>query len=325
MNDSITYSDLHSQEPSHITALTEVWNAACPADLMIANRLVSFNLQTVTGGKQRGQVALVADKIVGFVVASTLPGQPHVAPPTLGWIDAIAVMPPYQRQGIGAALLTWAESWLVEQGCQTIALGASQRPFAPGVPTSLESAAFFQRRGYGNAQQVWDTAANLATYQAPDTVRAIQGVVRPAQNGDEDVLATFLQREFPGRWHFEFTEFLRNPAGASAARLSDYMLLWSERGVDGFCQLTFEDSLRPIERFFPYRLPRPWGQLGPIGVSADRRGQGYGAALLDTGLRRLYNNGVNGCVIDWTTLLDLYGKFGFTPYREYTQLTRQLF
>lgn len=327
MNPAITYIDLDPQDPSHVTALTEVWNAACPADFILANRLVTFNLQKVNGGNQCGRLALVANKIVGFVVASTLPGQPQVVPATVGWVDALAVPPTHQHQGIGTALLTWAESWLLTQGCQTIILGASQRPFAPGIPTTTENTetlVFFQKRGYGNARQAWDTAANLATYQSPDTVRAIQGVVRPAQSGDETALATFLQREFPGRWHFEFTEFLRHPAGASGARLSDYMLLWSERGVDGFCQLTFEDSLRPIERFFPYGLPRPWGQLGPIGVSADRRGQGYGAALLDTGLRRLYNNGVNGCVIDWTTLLDLYAKFGFAPYHEYIQVTRQL-
>jgi GNAT superfamily N-acetyltransferase len=293
MNHPITYIDLNPHEPSHVTALTEIWNAAFPADWMLANRLVSFNLQEVTGGRQCGQLALAAEQFIGFVVASTLPGQPQVAPSTVGWVDAIVVTPAYQRQGIGKSLLTWAESWLVKQGCQTIILGASQRPFAPGIPVTSESSettAFFQRCGYDNPRQVWDTAANLATYQPPDTVRAIEGVVRPAQPGDEAALADFLQREFPGRWHFEFTEFLRRLGREPGPRLSDYMVLWSERGVDGFCQLTFEDSLRPIERFFPYQLPRPWGQLGPIGVSADRRGQGYGAALLDTGLRRLYNN-----------------------------------
>jgi predicted N-acetyltransferase YhbS len=102
------------------------------------------------------------------------------------------------------------------------------------------------------------------------------------------------------------------------------MLLWSERGVDGCCLLTFPDSVRPLERFYPYQLPKPWGQLGSIGISADRRGVGFGAALLDAGLRRLHNNGVNGCVIDWTTLTDFYGKFGFAPYRSYVMLGRSL-
>lgn len=324
MMHSFTLIELNTEESTHVEAIATVWNSACPSDLMLSSRFIQFNLQSVTGGKQTGALAITGETVVGFVLASTLPGQPQVAAPTTGWIDAVAVMPAQQRQGIGHALLGWAEKWLAAQGSHTIHLGASQHPFVPGVPSTLGTASFFQNRGYANHRQTWDVGANLAMYRPPASVRAIDGVVQPARPGEEEAVRTFLQREFPGRWHFEFEEFLRNTAGSSGARLSDYMLLWSERGVDGFCQLTFEDSWRPIERFFPYQLPRPWGQLGPIGVSADRRGRGYGAALLDTGLRRLYNNGVNGCVIDWTTHLALYAKFGFTPYREYIQLTKQL-
>lgn len=156
-------------------------------------------------------------------------------------------------------------------------------------------------------------------YTPPATVREIPGSVRPAQPGQEEALLAFLRREFPDRWRFEYEEHLR-----VGGRISDYMLLWTDAGVRGFCQLTFEDSPKPIERFFPYRLPRPWGNLRPIGVSAADRGRGYGAAVLDAGLRRLRDNGVKGCVIDWTSLLDFYGKFGFEPYREYKILVKRM-
>jgi hypothetical protein len=46
--------------------------------------------------------------------------------------------------------------------------------------------------------------------------------------------------------------------------------------------------------------------------------------LLDAGLRRLHNSGINGCVIDWTTLLGFYGKCGFRPYRKWAPLWRAL-
>ena len=107
-------------------------------------------------------------------------------------------------------------------------------------------------------------------------------------------------------------------------RITDHVLIWSERGVEGDCRVTFENSERPLERFFMHSLPRPWGQLGSIGVSADCRGKGYGGALLNAGLRYLRECGVRGCVIDWTTLLDLYGKFGFRPYHEYIALGKFL-
>jgi predicted N-acetyltransferase YhbS len=94
--------------------------------------------------------------------------------------------------------------------------------------------------------------------------------------------------------------------------------------VAGFCQVVFEDSAQPLGRYYMQELPRPWGQLGPIGIGQERRGRGYGAALLDAGLRYLLERGVDGCVIDWTGLLDFYGKFGFQPYRQYAVLVKQL-
>ena len=109
----------------------------------------------------------------------------------------------------------------------------------------------------------------------------------PAQPGQEEQLLAFLATEFAGRWHWMAERFL-----AEGGRISDYMLLWTEEGVQGACRLTFEDSRWPIDRFYPFGLPRPWGQLGSIGVSAHLRGQGLGLKLLDAGLRRLHNSGI---------------------------------
>lgn len=319
VNANLQFVALAADHPAPCDAIVALWNEGAPPALQISRRLVNFNLRPVPGGRQAGWLALVADQIVGVVSASRLVDQPRVASPTHGWIDLLAVAPAYQRQGIGRRLLGMAEGWLQHQGCTTAQLGASLNPFAPGLPTSLATLPFFTQQGYQPVGQVWDVAANLATYQPPDLVREVPGAVRPAQPGDAAALDEFLRREFGGRWHFEYVTAQQD----EAYRLSDYMVLWTERGIDGFCQVSFADSRRPIERFYPYDLPRPWGQLGPIGVSADRRGQGFGAALLDAGLRRLHNNGVNGCVIDWTTLLDYYGKFGFQPYRTYEQVKKQ--
>ena len=307
-------------ESAHHDAVVALWNAALPSSLQISRRLVDFNLQPIPGGRQVGWLAMNDGAPVGVIVASMLADQPHVASATLGWIDLIAVAPTSQRQGVGRQLLAAAENWLKQQGCTAVQLGANLRPFLPGLPTTLSTLPYFQQQGYHTLHQVWDVAANLATYEAPETVREIPGIVRPFQSGDAAALDEFLQREFGGRWHFAYTLFRHD----ERYRLSDYMVLWTARGIDGFCQLTFADSARPLERYYPYDLPRPWGQLGPIGVSADCRGQGFGAALLDAGLRRLHNNGINGCVIDWTTLLDFYGKFGFQPYRTYDQLRKAL-
>jgi len=310
-------------EPSDCQPAAEIWTAACGPDLAISPRFVEYNTRPATGAVQSGRVALRGDQRVGFVLASALPDSPEVMPPELGWIDAMAVLPAFQHQGISSELLAWAEEWLVRQGCAYTHLGGSLRPFTPGLPVELGSDAFFDQRGYQArawGPMDWDVACDLSDYQIPNTKYQISNVtIQPGQPGDETAVHDFFRRTFPGRWRFEFKEFLKEHG-----RLSDYVLLWTERSVDGFARLTFEDSERPIERFYMRRLPRPWGQLGPIGVSDDCRGKGYGGALLDAGLRLLRDCGVRGCVIDWTRLVDLYGKFGFKPYRQYRMLLKSL-
>ncbi len=300
-----------------------IWSAACGPDLAISPRFVEYNTRPATGAVQSGCVMLQGDQPVGFVLASALPDSPDVSPPELGWIDAMAVLPKFQRQGIGGELLAWAEEWLLRQGCAYAHLGGSLRPFTPGLPAELGADAFFGRRGYQApawGRVDWDVACDLSEYDIPNTKYQISNMtIQSGQPGDETAVRDFFRRTFPGRWRFEFEEFLREQG-----RLSDYVLLWSGRGVEGFARLTLNDSERPLERFYMHRLPRPWGQLGPIGVSDDCRGKGYGGALLDAGLRWLRERGVRGCVIDWTRLLDFYGKFGFRPYRQYAMLLKSL-
>ena len=314
-------------EPFDVAAtatVAAIWTAACGRDLAISPGFVEYNTRPTSGAAQAGQLATHDGQPVGFVLASALPDDPTTSPPEVGWIDAIAVMPAFQRQGIGSALLSWAEGWLTGQGCAHSRLGASLRPFAPGLPVQLGTEAIFRARGYCERSQsshVWDVARDLSGYDARSGLPPLASDIGilPARPGQEDALMAFLRREFPGRWHFECQELVRE-----GERLSDIMLLWTGRGVDGFCRMTLEDSRRPIERFYMHRLPRPWGQLGPIGVSRDCRGRGYGAALLDAALRYLKSSGVRGCVVDWTSLLEFYAGFGFEPYRKYVILLKRL-
>ena len=341
-----TLKRFETDNDAHHTAAAAIWNAACGLDLAIRPAAVRFNTLPTTGATQAGQVVSVdtegvhpkgtqsgsGGQAVGFVLASAFPeGDPAVSPRDMGWVDAIAVSPDYQRRGIGAALLAWAEGWLVEQGCTRFRLGGSLRPFAPGLPAALGTEGFFRSRGYADrpgGKHVWDVARSLREYAPPSrkssgmisSVRqGLSSEVRPLRPGEEGAALAFFRREFPGRWRFEFQEFV-----AGGGRISDYLVLLTERGIDGFCQLTFEDSLRPMDRFFTHGLPRPWGQLGPVGVSQGCRGKGYGALVLDAGRQRLRAAGVDGCVIDWTSLLDFYGKFGFQPYRQYVMLLKEV-
>lgn len=302
----------------HHSLLCSFWNSGLDADLALSADFVAFAARPFTGGAQAGRIAIVEGRPAGAILVSAHPHAPEAMPCDVGWIDAIAVDATFQRRGVGRALLAWAEEWLAAQGATALFTGCGPRHLTPGAPQS--AVPFFAACGFELCDWThWDVARNLADYTAPPSLRELPAGAYPAQPGQEALLLDFLGREFPGRWLFDTTEYLRE-----GGRISDFMLLWTEKGVEGACKLTFEDSAWSLGRYFPYSLPRPWGQLGFIGVAESVRGQGMGLFLLDAGLRRLRDNGVNGCVIDWTDLLDFYGKAGFAPYHKWAVLWKKV-
>ncbi|GAP13743.1 predicted acetyltransferase [Longilinea arvoryzae] len=303
----------------HYRLSAEIWNAAAGEKLAVHPSFVAYNTQTMPGLAQEGRLARVDGQAAGVVLASAV----VLEGPFRGqaWVDVLAVAPQFQHRGIGAKLLAWAEEWLAGQGVTSVRLGGSLNPFAAGLPVELNTQDFFLKRGYEAATHPfeWDVTRSLKDYQ-PVYPEPLPGAdLRPLQPGEEDELITFLKREFPGRWQYEVENFFR--IGGHAA---DFMVLRTEIGVDGFCWMTFADSARPLDRFYMHDLPKPWGQLGPLGVGKGCRGKGFGGALIDAAARHLQSLGIDGSLIDWTSLLGLYAKFGYQPGRQYQILIKTL-
>jgi GNAT superfamily N-acetyltransferase len=296
-----------------------IWNAASHADYSINERLFCYNMIPSTGEVIEGRVAIHNGEVVGFALACAVTNDPSI---TLGWVSAIAVHPSAQRQGIGSELLIWVEGWLKEKGCKRIRIGGNLRPFLPGLPYAMrENTVFFEKRGYQSPSSQlyeYDVARSLKDYQ-PIYAKPAHADLVPMQPGDEHLLFEFLHREYPGRWEFEAREFVKNVGHAS-----EFLLLRINGEIHGFCRLTLSDSERPIERFYPQRLPQPWGQFGPLGLSKAARGHGLGGYLIDAAAVHMQSLGVDGCVVDWTSLVQLYGKFGFSVYNQYVSLFKMI-
>ena len=304
---------------THIVETVRLWNVASHPDYPINERFLSYNMIPCSGEMIDGRVAIQSGELIGFILACAMTNDPSKS---LGWISALAVKPSAQRHGIGSELLTWAEEWLREQGCKRIRVGGNLRPFLPGLPYAMrENAVFFEKCGYKFSHDQpyeYDIARSLKNYQ-PIYPKPAHADLTPMNSGEEHLLFEFLHREYPGRWEFEAREFVKN-----GGRPSDFLLLRVNDEVHGFCRLTLPDSERPIERFYPQRLPRPWGQYGPLGLSKSVRGQGLGGYLIDAAALHMQSLGVDGCVIDWTSLVELYGKFGFNIYNQYISLFKRI-
>ena len=304
---------------AHTIDAVRIWNSASHTDYTINERLLCYNAIPATDEVIEGRVAIRDREAVGFVWACAITNE---LPSKLGWVSAIAVHSSAQRQGIGSALLTWAEDWLKEKGCKRIRIGGNLRPFLPGLPYAMrENGVFFMNRGYQSPPgqpYEYDVARSLKDYR-PIYSKPAYVDQSPMQSGEEHLLLDFLHREYPGRWEFEAREFVRN-----GGRAADFLLLRIHGQVQGFCRLTLPDSERPIERFYPQRLPPPWGQFGPLGLSKAVRGQGLGGYLIDAVAVHMQSLGVDGCIIDWTSLVDFYSKFGFKIYNQYISLSKMI-
>jgi predicted N-acetyltransferase YhbS len=99
----------------------------------------------------------------------------------------------------------------------------------------------------------------------------------------------------------------------------------SDGAIVGFSRIYDEASaiLGPGVYWRALMGRRPGG-LGPIGVDASRRGAGLGLGLLSYCVRELRSRGVSTMVIDWTDLLDFYGKLGFKVWKRYEPMSAAL-
>jgi predicted N-acetyltransferase YhbS len=147
--------------------------------------------------------------------------------------------------------------------------------------------------------------------------------VRPLARGEASALFAFLDATFPGRWRYTVAQFL-----AAGGSIGDVMGVVRRDTVAGFALLFHPESrcIGPSTAWAPAagEAVVRTGGLGPMGVAPALRRRGLGLALLDRAMRYLASRGVEEMVVDWTILLDFYGKLGFTPCRRYRHGERRL-
>jgi GNAT superfamily N-acetyltransferase len=200
---------------------------------------------------------------------------------------------------------------------ERIIFGQDHGSFWPGIPEELVD----RFEGWTINGQEADVERDLAGYRPyPGCLEAMGDTVecRPARPEDAAILERFLVREFPGRWHYDTMRKL-----AQEPEEIDILIEGGE--CIGFSFTQSQRSSQPIGG----ALRRPslgadWRALGPIGVGAQVRGRGLGHALLGASLLRMAESGGRQCLIDWTTLLDFYGRHGFEPARIYRPAFRLL-
>jgi len=313
---------------SEAGALVALWNASAGQDFPLDERLLRQQLSLDGAALRCLAVRDASGGLAGAVMAkrATRPGASGTLP-ALGYVSFLAVAPERRRRGLGTILLDAAEAWLLEQGARTTRLGSDRYHLLPGRPLGERHAAleaFTRARGFVGEGIEYDLVAQLSS--VPSGTRAMDALVgrydfRTYREPDRVALLAFLKREFPGRWAQELEEALE--AGMRGVDLALALDTASGQPV-GFARIYEATSaLLGPSVYWRAAMGAAPGGLGPIGVDSSRRGQGLGLAMMEYCVQELRSRGVGTMAIDWTTLLDFYGKMGFKVWKRYELMSTE--
>lgn len=307
--------------------IISLWNASFGPEFQLSEALWRQNTYNDPSFQPSDLIlARNEGELVGFALAKIFrdaanhPGEDLEKYAGHGYIAAIAVSPEYRRQGLGKALLEKAESYLAENGATKFEVGRSFRHFFPGVPDdSPEALGFFSQAGYALSTLEVDLDGPLdpAAFE-PALAAARQVTFRQGQPGKEAALLSFLSRAFPGRWHYDTRLFLEQGGLMEDVSLA----LDMQDQIQGFL-VSYQPGGKIIGpgRFWLSDQPE-WGGIGPLGLSKEMRGLGAGLGVVAAGMRHLHQAGLKFARIDWTTLVDFYGRLGFQPSLTYRKASK---
>jgi len=241
--------------------------------------------------------------------------------PEQGWIGALAFQLGSQGEEAARQVIHTALNWLKAQGGKQVAYGSDPAHLFPGVPveqTVLQQ--LLREAGFRLHEHVTvDLIRELDDYRVPEEVEKRLHDLREAYRirsctpADVDALLRFLMSAFPGRWYYETIKRLEVEDTPR-----DILILTHGDEVVGFCH-TFHRGSRRIGPSIYWRplLGEAYGGLGPIGLADSVRGKGLGMALLCKGVEYVKQQGAQRMAIDWTDLVDFYGRIGFRVWKRY--------
>ena len=312
-------------EPQMAEQVIGLWNRCIGTHYPLTERLFRQNVLGDPFLQREGNlVALEGKRVIGWVLSRYLAEVPSELASYKGHasIGALCVDPEFRGRGVASALYEAAEAFLRSQGAKRISVVHYPYHLTPGVPSeAVGLKAFLERKGFGGWRETYDLRRQLVDYEIPTEVEKRlreqnpKVVIRPAREGEQKAIVEFVGREFPGGWHYDTKRFFEKGGDPS-----DIVIVVENDEIIGFCHTFTPESieLRGSTHWFPLLQGR-WGGLGPIGIAAAHRGRGLGLALLCYSVWHNKRRGVTDMVIDWTDLVDFYGRIGFKIWKRYWQ------
>lgn len=235
-------------------------------------------------------------------------------------ILTLLIEPAYQRQGVGSALLKEIEATLRTCGIRqlNVGFGNDSNYFWPGIPADADSAwKFYSKLGWREDEPSFDLAQELGDYRTPPWVYSRltkAGVLlRMAEPAFCEKIMAFEHLWFPAWAEF----FSRAMAESEYGNI--LLALNTEENVVGAVLLRAQ-----VQAVWNADLRSPFGTINVLGVAEDQQGKGVGIALAAMAMEILKERRCSKCYIQWTGLVDWYGKLGAEVWAEYRMGSKKL-
>jgi GNAT superfamily N-acetyltransferase len=319
---------LQPLDSRHVSGLLALWSRRWgdefPLDLALWRQNTEADSRHFRG--DRCWIIEDGDTLIGSLALKT-PGDPPAWPgqdPRHAWISFLLVEPGREPDA-APPLVDQALKSLRRLRFGSVSYGGDPSHFFPGAPEADRALGrILETAGFRPGEIVHDLVGDLQHYRLPTGVaqalHKADVTVSACDHNDTQALLLFIENSFPGRWAYETRQRL-------AVEPSPGDILVIKRGAEviGFCH-TYHRGSRRIGPSISWRraIGDHYGGLGPMGVAPAFRRQGLGFALLARAVDHLRRRGVTRVVIDWTTLVDFYGRLGFQVWRTYRSWRRVL-
>lgn len=303
-----------------VSDIVELWNVEIGDRFPMSAALWNQNTTNEPNVLEEGSLAVMEDgKLRGIIVTKRYVEKlDSQMPTTVGWIQCMLVGKSVRNMGIGSQLLRLAEQTFLEEGVKEIRLGRDPWHYFPGIPLEDEATIdWFGKRGYekgGIETDLIKDARNGKLYKLANSSEHY----RLLTQDDIPSLLRFLERVFPGRWHYEAIHY--ELIGGSGREFIGFFV---EDELKGFCRINDPQSPVIAQNVYWSALRQgEMGGIGPLGIDREIRGNHFGIDLVKAAANELIGRGMTDIVIDWTQLVGFYEKLGFTPWKQYQQMAK---
>ena len=294
--------------------IIDLWNRNVSDAFPMTEKLFTQNTLEDTNVLQEGSaVVLIDGEVRAVVVSKVIKDAKNVEMRhDKGWIHLLLVDAPNRKQGIGTKLLQLAETALAQAGMKHIQFGGDLLHYLCGVPTAdQQTQQFLAKHGYVHEATMTDLTHTLMTDVVLPQFDEINLV--PLQIHEKDAFLQFMHRAFPGRWEYEAIVYFEKGGTGK-----EFVVAKKGEQIIGFCRMNDETGPTIAQNMnWSPALQGIAGGIGPLGIEASERKGGYGIGITQAAVHYLQQRGVETILIDWTTLIEFYGKLGFTPWQQY--------